>query len=107
MQLAHAHQSLLVPRRDSRSAPGLAPDLVPPVLARGVRACAAVLKGRVDGIVLTGGLAHAAEFIDRIKDHVAFLGPVFVFPGENEMAALAEAGRRVLGGEDEARTYPA
>ena len=76
-------------------------------VAKQIGACAAVLKGRVDGIVLTGGLAHAAEFIDRIKDHVAFLGPVFVFPGENEMAALAEAGRRVLGGEDEARTYPA
>ncbi len=76
-------------------------------VAKQIGACAAVLKGRVDGIVLTGGLAHAAEFIDGIKDHVAFLAPIFVFPGENEMAALAEAGRRVLGGEDEARTYPA
>jgi butyrate kinase len=76
-------------------------------VAKQIGACAAVLKGRVDAVVLTGGLAHAAEFIDRIKDHIAFLGPVFVFPGENEMAALAEAGRRVLGGEDEARTYPA
>lgn len=76
-------------------------------VAKQIGACAAVLKGRVDAVVLTGGLAHAAEFIDGIKDHVAFLAPIFVFPGENEMAALAEAGRRVLGGEDEARTYPA
>ncbi len=57
-------------------------------------------------IVLTGGLAFATEFIDRIKEHVQFLGPVFVFPGENEMVALAEAGLRVIRGEDEARIYP-
>ena len=76
-------------------------------VAKQIGACAAVLKGRVDGIVLTGGLAHATEFIDRIREHVEFLGPVFVFPGENEMAALAEAGRRVVSGEGEARTYPA
>ena len=76
-------------------------------VAKQIGACAAVLKGRVDGIVLTGGLALAPEFIDRIKEHVAFLGPVFVFPGENEMVALAEAGRRVLRGEETARTYPA
>lgn len=76
-------------------------------VAKQIGACAAVLKGRVDGIVLTGGLAHATEFIDRIREHVEFLGPVFVFPGENEMAALAEAGRSVVSGEGEARTYPA
>lgn len=76
-------------------------------VSKQIGACAAVLKGRVDGIVLTGGLAYAAEFIDRIKEHIAFLGPVFVFPGENEMVALAEAGRRVMRGEETARTYPA
>jgi butyrate kinase len=76
-------------------------------VAKQIGACAAVLRGRVDGIVLTGGLALAAEFIDRIKEHVAFLGPVFVFPGENEMVALAEAGGRVMRGEETARTYPA
>lgn len=75
-------------------------------VAKQIGACAAVLEGRVDGIVLTGGLALAAEFIDRIKDHVRSLGPVFVFPGENEMVALAEAGLRVLRGEDAARIYP-
>lgn len=75
-------------------------------VAKQVGAAAAVLQGRVDGIVLTGGLAHSVEFVDKIKDHVRFLGPVFVFPGENEMVALAEAGRRVLRGEEAARTYP-
>lgn len=75
-------------------------------VAKQIGACAAVLRGRVDGIVLTGGLALSAEFIDRIKEHVQFLGPVFVFPGENEMVALASAGLRVMRGEETARTYP-
>jgi butyrate kinase len=75
-------------------------------VAKQIGACAAVLKGEVDGIVLTGGLANASEFIDRIKERVQFLGRVFVFPGENEMIALAQAGLRVLRGEEEARTYP-
>jgi len=75
-------------------------------VAKQIGACAAVLKGEVDGIVLTGGLAYSNEFIDRIKERVQFLGPVFVFPGENEMIALAQAGLRVLRGEEEARTYP-
>ena len=75
-------------------------------VAKQIGACAAVLQGRVDGIVLSGGLAFSPEFIDRIKEHVQFLGPVFVFPGENEMAALAEAGLRVIRGEETARDYP-
>jgi len=75
-------------------------------VAKQIGACAAVLKGRVDGIVLSGGLAHSPEFVDTIKEHVGFLGPVFVFPGENEMVALAEAGRRVVAGEETAREYP-
>jgi butyrate kinase len=75
-------------------------------VAKQVGACAAVLKGRVDGIVLTGGLAYSTEFIDRIKESIQFLGPVFVFPGENEMVALAQAGLRVIRGEETARTYP-
>jgi len=75
-------------------------------VARQVGACAAVLQGRVDGIVLSGGLAFSAEFIAKIREYIDLIGPVFVFPGENEMVALAEAGRRVLRGEDTARTYP-
>jgi butyrate kinase len=75
-------------------------------VAKQIGSCAAVLQGRVDGIVLTGGLALSAEFIDRIREHVQFLGPVFVFPGENEMVALASAGLRVMRGEETARTYP-
>jgi butyrate kinase len=75
-------------------------------VAKQIGACAAVLKGEVDGIVLSGGLAFSTEFVDLIKEHVQFLGPVFVFPGENEMAALAQAGLRVLRGEETPRDYP-
>ncbi|MEN6311032.1 MAG: butyrate kinase, partial [Acidobacteriota bacterium] len=75
-------------------------------VAKQVGACAAVLKGRVDGIVLSGGLAYSTEFIERIKECIQFIGPVFVFPGENEMVALAQAGLRVIRDEDKARTYP-
>jgi len=75
-------------------------------VAKQIGACAAVLEGRVDAVVLTGGLALSNEFIAAIKECVQFIGPVFVFPGENEMVALAQAGLRVLRGEDTARTYP-
>jgi butyrate kinase len=68
--------------------------------------CAAVvLKGKVDGIVLTGGLMYSTPFVELIKSHIAFLGPVFVYPGENEMAALAAAGARILAGEEQAKVY--
>ena len=75
-------------------------------VAKQIGTCAAVLKGEVDGIVLTGGLAYAVEFIDRIKERIQWIGPVFVFPGENEMVALAQAGLRVVRGEEKAREYP-
>jgi len=74
-------------------------------VAKQVGSCAAVLKGKVDGVVLTGGLALCKEFIDMIKDCISFVGRVFVFPGENEMIALASAALRVLKGEEEAKTY--
>jgi butyrate kinase len=85
---------------------GLVFEAMVVTVAKQIGACAAVLRGRVDGIVLTGGLALSKEFVDKITEYVRFLGPVFVFPGENEMAALAESGRRVLRGEEAARTYP-
>jgi len=74
-------------------------------VAKQVGACAAVLRGKVEGVVLTGGLAFCKEFTDLIMDAVSFIGRVFIFPGENEMIALASAGLRVLSGEEEARTY--
>jgi butyrate kinase len=74
-------------------------------VAKQIGACAAVLKGKVEGVVLTGGLAFCKEFVDLIRGCISFLGKVFVFPGENEMIALASAALRVLKGEEEAKTY--
>jgi len=66
---------------------------------------ATVVNGRVDAIVLTGSFAYFPEFIEWIKQRVAWIAPVKVYPGEDEMTALAEAGMRVLKGEEQAREY--
>ena len=66
---------------------------------------AAALEGKIDGIVLTGGLAHNSEFISWITGMIGFLGRVFVFPGEDEMTALRDGALRVCRGLDTAGEY--
>lgn len=66
---------------------------------------ATVVGGKVDAIVLTGSFAYFPEFIDWIKDRVGWIAEVLVYPGEDEMTALAEAGMRILKGEEQAREY--
>jgi butyrate kinase len=73
--------------------------------AKEVGAMAAVLRGEVDAIILTGGLAHDERFCDWMKDRISFLGPVEVYPGEDEMKALAEGAIRVLSGAETALEY--
>ena len=74
-------------------------------VAREIGARAAALKGRVDAIVMTGGLAYSSRFTDLVASRVAFIAPIHVYPGENELAALAEGALRVLRGEEEPRRY--
>ncbi|HHY33636.1 MAG TPA: butyrate kinase [Firmicutes bacterium] len=74
-------------------------------VAKEIGAYAAVLSGEVDAIILTGGLAHSRRLVDWIRDRVSFIAPVMVYPGENEMQALAEASLRVLRGEEQAKAY--
>ena len=74
-------------------------------IAKWVGASAAVLKGDIDGIAITGGLANDKDFINWIKEMISFLGDIYVYPGEDEMNALAMGGYRVLTGEEEAREY--
>jgi butyrate kinase len=74
--------------------------------AKEIGAMAAVLGGRLDGVVLTGGLAHSDLFCGWLTERVGFLGPVYRFPGEFEMEALASGALRVLSGAEEALTYP-
>jgi butyrate kinase len=73
--------------------------------AKAIGACAVVLKGKVDGILITGGIANSRLVVDYIKEMVAFIGPVVVYPGEDEMQALAENALRVLSGEVECLVY--
>ena len=75
-------------------------------VAKEIGAMAAVLCGRLDGVILTGGLAHSDLFCKAVGEKVAFLGPLYRFPGEFEMEALALGALRVLRGEEEALDYP-
>ena len=74
-------------------------------IAKDIGAMCVVLQGAVDGIILTGGLAHSEMLTDWIRERVGFLAPVFVYPGEDEMSALAEGGLRVLLKEEEVKNY--
>jgi len=74
-------------------------------VSKEIGAAATVLEGKVDAIALTGGIAKSDQFVDLIKKRVEFIAKVFVFPGEQEMLALALGGLRVLRGEEEAKVY--
>ena len=74
-------------------------------IAKGIGEMAAVLKGEIDGIILTGGMAHSEKLTNMIKKYIAFLAPVKNLPGENEMEALALGGLRLLRGEEEAHIF--
>jgi len=73
--------------------------------AKEIGACAAVLKGSVDAVVLTGGIAYSKFITSYISERVSFIAPVKIYPGEDEMIALAEGGLRVLRGEEAAKIY--
>lgn len=74
-------------------------------VAKEIGMCATVLKGKVDVIILTGGLAYGKEFTGWIKERIDFISKVVIYPGEDEMLALAEGGLRVLTGEENAKQY--
>ncbi len=65
----------------------------------------AVLKGKIRAFVLTGGAAHSTFLVNHIKEYIEPIGRVIVVPGEDELAALALGGLRVLRGEEPARIY--
>ena len=74
-------------------------------VAKDIGAMSTVLNGNVDAIVLTGGLANSAMLVDSIADRVTFIAPVKVYPGEQEMLALAAGALRVLAGADAIQHY--
>lgn len=74
-------------------------------VAKSVGAMATVLEGKVDGIVVTGGIAYNDRFVSWIEQRTKFIAPVFVFPGEDELKALADGALRVLHHMEEAKIY--
>ncbi len=74
-------------------------------VSKEIGACATVLKGKIDRIFLTGGLAYGDYVVNGIKERVSFLAPITVIPGEREMEALSQGGVRVLKGIETANEY--
>lgn len=74
-------------------------------IAKGIGELSTVLKGRVDAIILTGGIAYSKMMTDMIRERVEFIAPVEVMPGENEMESLALGVLRVLKGLEQSREY--
>lgn len=74
-------------------------------IAKEIGACSAVLKGEVDGIIITGGIAYDKVFTSWLKEMVSYIAKVTVYPGEDELQALAQGGLRVLKGEELPKRY--
>lgn len=74
-------------------------------VAKDIAAQASVLKGQVDAIVLTAGLAHSEMLTGWIKERVEFIAPVIVLPGEFEHEAMTQGALRVLRGEEQPLRY--
>jgi len=73
--------------------------------AKEIGAYATVLKGKVDAIILTGGLLYDKNIKKWLLERIDFIAPIIVYPGEGEMAALAEGGLRILKGEEKPIIY--
>lgn len=74
-------------------------------VAKEIGACAAVLKGDVSAIILTGGFARDAMFTGWIAERTGFIAEIVVMPGEDEQQALSQAALRVLTGQEQALVY--
>jgi butyrate kinase len=74
-------------------------------VAKEIGAMSTVLKGEVDGILITGGIAYSETFTRDLSERIKHLGPVFIYPGEDELRALAYNGLRVLEGKAKVQEY--
>ncbi len=74
-------------------------------IGKEIGAMAAVLKGHVDAVVISGGIAYDKKFTGWLKEMIEFIAPVIVYPGEMEMEALALGALRVLLRKEEPKTY--
>lgn len=74
-------------------------------VAKWIGAMAVALEGKVDAILLTGGMAHSKALVEYVRNKVSFIAPVEAFPGEDEMRALALNALRAVKGETQSKTY--
>lgn len=74
-------------------------------VAKDIGSMACVLEGRVDQIIVTGGIAYGADVVANLKEKAGWIAPFTVYPGEDELLALAQGGLRVMNGEEEAMVY--
>jgi len=74
-------------------------------VAKEIGALATTVGGKLDGIILTGGLAYSELMTSMIRERIAFLGKVFIYPGEGEIEALRDSALRIVRGEEKARDY--
>ena len=74
-------------------------------VCKNIGSMACVLKGKVDRIIVTGGIAYNKEVVDKMEERAGFIAPFTVYPGEDELLALAQGALRVLNGQEEAMKY--
>lgn len=74
-------------------------------VSKDIGAMATVLKGKIDQIIMTGGIAYDKVVISALIENVGWMAPVTVYPGEDELLALAQGALRVLNGEEAAKEY--
>ena len=96
-------QAMEMAKEDERAR--LVIDAMAYQIAKEIGGMMAVLKGKVDGVILTGGMAHNEEFTMKISSYVERYAPVYVVAGEFEMLALAQGALRVLWGKEEAKKW--
>lgn len=74
-------------------------------VSKDIGSMACVLQGKVDRIIVTGGIAYNQYITDQLEAYAGFIAPFTVYPGEDELLALAQGGLRVLNREEEAKVY--
>lgn len=74
-------------------------------VAKDIGAMACVLNGEVDQIIVTGGIAHGSDVVAALRERTEWIAPFTVYPGEDELLALAQGAMRVLNGEEKLMEY--
>jgi butyrate kinase len=74
-------------------------------IAKETGAMAVVLEGKIDAILLTGGMAWSERLLNRLRPQIDWIAPIAVYPGEDELRALADGVFRVLDGEEEVKRF--